>query len=228
MNHQVKVTGPASRANAAMGSMPGLLPFHGGPPLRRVAGGRILFHQGDRDIRLYEVEGGMLKLSRVTRRGRLQIVDFLVPGDIVGLSNADGCDCTAETIGPTMLRIHCWRPAGGMDRPFMQRLLAMAGRHEVAHHHQLLLLSLRHPEQRVAGFLSAMAGRQCGAEAVHDGCRIALPMARRDIAEHLAIAPETLSRTMKRLCRDGLIRVIGRHEVEICEAAALEGIVDRC
>lgn len=195
-------------------------------PVRHLAAGQALFHEGDPSNWLYEVVGGMLKLSKVTSDGRMLIVDFLVPGDLASLSDVDHYRCTAQAIGETTV---CALPrsllesTNGSDMQMMQRLLRHACRREEALHEQLLLMCMRHPHQRIAAFLLAMAERQSPDMTVCDGSHVALPMTRRDIADHLALAQETLSRVMRRLREQGLIAVHHCHDIELRD---IDGLAD--
>src|SRR3546814_4013 len=171
-------------------------------PVRGLRHVQALFHEGDQNGWVYEVVSGMLKLSKVTSDGRMLIVDVLVAGDIASLSDIDVYGCTAQAVGETLVRVFprsILNSVPSQDVALMQRLLKLACRREEVLHQQLLLLSLRHPHQRIAAFLIMMLARQVGEHNLVNGSRIALPMARRDIADHLVLAPETLSRVMRRL-----------------------------
>src|SRR3546814_15105371 len=78
----------------------------------------------------------------------------------------------------------------------------LACRREEVLHQQLLLLSLRHPHQRIAAFLIMMLARQVGEHNLVNGSRIALPMARRDIADPLVLAPATLRSDERRVGKE--------------------------
>ena len=47
-------------------------------------------------------------------------------------------------------------------------------------------------------------------EAAQDGRRLRLPMPRQDLADLVGVAPETLSRLLSQLEREGVLRVSGR------------------
>ena len=52
--------------------------------------------------------------------------------------------------------------------------------------------------------------------------RVFLPMSRYDIGDYLALAAETVSRTLSELRQSGAIRLEGTHKVRIVDRAALE------
>ena len=51
---------------------------------RTLAKGAHLFREGDTANRIFEVESGVLRLTRVMANGRRQVIAFGYPGDVVG------------------------------------------------------------------------------------------------------------------------------------------------
>lgn len=228
LNQQILTPRPTAHAERGLSNVFSFPRSGVAQPVRHLAGGQTLFHEGDPSKWLYEVVGGMLKLSKVTSDGRMLIVDFLVPGDLASLSDVDHYRCTAQAIGETVVRAlprALLESTDGRDMQMMQRLLRHACRREEALHEQLLLLCMRHPHQRIAAFLLALAQRQAPDAPVCDGSHVALPMTRRDIADHLALAQETLSRVMRRLREQGLIAVHHCHDVELLDVDRLTDLI---
>ncbi len=80
----------------------------------------------------------------------------------------------------------------------------------------MLLLGRKTARERVASFLLDLAER-AGADGV-----LALPMSRTDIADHLGLTVESVSRTFTQLERDGIIALPAhRRTVELRDRAAL-------
>jgi CRP/FNR family transcriptional regulator len=69
-----------------------------------------------------------------------------------------------------------------------------------------VLLGRRTAEEKIAAFLTTLQARyvRVGRSAV----TLQLPMGRLDIADHLGLTIETVSRTLSRLDRDGCILVV--------------------
>ena len=63
-------------------------------------------------------------------------------------------------------------------------------------------------------------------EATPDGWRVTLPWPKKDLASWLATTPESLSRALARLGRDGLVRVDG-DEITLLDPDGLEGLASR-
>jgi len=73
----------------------------------------------------------------------------------------------------------------------------------------LLLLGRQTARERVAAFLLEMNGRLTAAGVM------ALPMTRRDIADYLGLAIETVSRALSAFQRKGYLKVAGPYHREI-------------
>ena len=74
-------------------------------------------------------------------------------------------------------------------------------------------------EERLAAFLINWSERLSSRG--YSARRFILPMQRTDIANYLSLAPETVSRVIRRMTDDGLI-AIDRREVELLKPEALE------
>lgn len=81
------------------------------------------------------------------------------------------------------------------------------------HEHSMVLM--KSAEERVAGFLLEMAGRNAAAPSIE------LPMSRQDIADYLGLTIETVSRTLSQLAQSGIIalessrRIVLRNRVKL-------------
>jgi len=76
-------------------------------------------------------------------------------------------------------------------------------------------------DQRMAAFLIGMS-RRLAARGFSPN-RFQLTMARTDIANYLRLAPETVSRVLRRFQADGLLRV-DRRELELLDRVQLEAL----
>ena len=78
------------------------------------------------------------------------------------------------------------------------------------------------PTERLADFLLKLAARE--ARAGNPGPMVALPMPRADIADHLGLTVETVSRCLTSLRNRGLIAMPETYRVEILDFAGLEAL----
>lgn len=168
-----------------------------------------LFLQGDDADAVYNVTCGMLRLYKLLADGRRQIVGFLLPGDFVGLSLSDRYGFSADAIDKvSACRFDRAAFVGFVDRkPHLLRRLHEAATHEltVAQDH-MVLLGRRSAEEKVSAFLLTMRDRlrRLGGSSV----TIPLPMTRQDLADHLGLTLETVSRVVSKLARDKVILVV--------------------
>jgi CRP/FNR family transcriptional regulator len=154
--------------------------------------------------------------------GRRQITGFLMPGDYLGLADDETYAQTAEAVVPSGL---CSFSVRDMDR-LMERYPRLRDRLHLmtraalrqARETQMILGRLA-PSEKVASFLLHMSSRAaaCG----RPESPVPLPMTRTDIADHLGLTIETVSRTFTKLKTQGLIRLPDPHSVEIVDRSRL-------
>jgi CRP/FNR family nitrogen fixation transcriptional regulator len=82
----------------------------------------------------------------------------------------------------------------------------------------MILLGRRRALERVSGFLLEMANR---AQSEVEGT-VVLPMSRYDIADYLAVAVETVSRSLTTLRSERVINFVGARHFRIVNRKALE------
>jgi CRP/FNR family nitrogen fixation transcriptional regulator len=84
----------------------------------------------------------------------------------------------------------------------------------------MLLLGRKTAEEKIATFLLDMAERISKDDEHFD-----LPMQRCDIADHLGLTIETVSRILSRFARSGLIRLLpASRSIGLCNRMALQGL----
>jgi CRP/FNR family transcriptional regulator, nitrogen fixation regulation protein len=161
---------------------------------------------------IYQVIEGAVRTHKLLSDGRRQIGAFHLPGDIFGLENGDFHRFTAEAIVDTTVRLvkrQSLEREARKDPAVVRTLLKMTTdnlRHVENH---LLLLGRQFATERVAAFLLEMNGRLTSEGAM------ALPMTRRDIADYLGLAIETVSRVLNAYQRKGYLKAAGPFQREI-------------
>src|ERR1700680_5302906 len=180
---------------------------------------RVPLPPGEKVIVLRE---GMLAVDAMPAKGKLQVLDFLVAGDVV----------SASTILPTpgvSLRAITNASLVALDHPAIDRavpahdywtfLIAQClNQLTRVNIHQLMIGRLE-TEPRVASFVLGLALRNLREDTTE--ISVALPMSRTDIANYLVINCDTLSRTMMRFCDCGLIQRKSRHAIRVLDLDAL-------
>lgn len=187
-------------------------------PLTR---GDILYRAGDRSVHCYLVRSGAFKTTQTTGAGEEYVTGFAFPGELLGLSGLGGAnfeETTTALASSTVCRIRLselprlWTLGAG---PALIRLIGEHERLRISI--QVNLCQSRAPA-RIAGFLQLMARRfsKLGFDPRH----LPLPMSRTDLAAHLGLTLECLSRVLNTWRRAGVIDT-SRNLIRILKPAEL-------
>lgn len=185
--------------------------------------GEHIFREGDPFEAIAAVRAGTVKTYVVDPDGREHVLGFHLPGEVIGLNAIDGehYPCNAIALDTVMLCRFSFPKISvlatklpGLQRHLFRLLSRDIGR-------AALLAGDWTANQRTAAFLIGISRRL--AARGFSPVRFQLTMARTDIANYLRLAPETVSRVLKRFQEEGLLRV-ERREVELVGIARLEAI----
>jgi len=185
--------------------------------------GQTLLWEGDESVLVGNVLEGMLKLSTVTGDGREQIVGIVFPSDFIG--RPFGKDSHHSVTALTEARVCVFRRGAfdgfasshtGIEAALLRRTLDELDRAR----RWMLLLGRMSATERVASLLLEMVDRLGSAS----GTPLLLPLSRQQMADLLGLAIETVSRTMTRFEREGLIALPGGRRVVLRDRADLERI----
>lgn len=173
-------------------------------------GGR-LYRLGSRCTALYLVCSGAIKTQRETVDGGLAVTGFYLPGDMVGVDAladntfpADAIACGSSEIcqlNYAELLSNC------INQPDLNHWVITAiSRYARRKDADLIWSSGMQSHHRVLRFFLDLHNR-LGAQHPLPRRLVALPMRKQDIARYLNLTPETLSRNLARLRREGLLQV---------------------
>lgn len=189
--------------------------------------GQTIVIEGDPIHHYFRIVTGTVRLYKAVADGRRQIIDFLGPKDCLGLTGLDEHACSVEAITDvTMIRYPRQRlEAAIQERPDIGRQLFRLACSELSRaQHRMLLLGRKSAEERIASFLLDLVTRR-----VDDGesmdC-IRLTMSRQDIADHLGLTIETVSRIFTQLKLSGLIGLPDRHSVVLNDIDRLSALAE--
>jgi CRP/FNR family transcriptional regulator len=200
----------------APSNAPSLQGIFSGQPLEAVEAGATVFWDGEEVGHVFTIVEGVLRLFKILPDGRRVVTRFAYPGDLLGISLKDHYLCSAEAVTAMKLR----RVARAQFRDQMDRsaelrplLLSLLCDEAAAAQDQITLLARKTAEERVSSFLLGSARRLS-----NDGdlrSVVDIPMTRQDMADHLGLTIETVSRTMTKLASGGVIVASGRHAITI-------------
>jgi CRP/FNR family transcriptional regulator len=171
---------------------------------RPLAPHAALFDAGSEARAVYVVRAGCIKTFSVDHDGDEHVRGFYFPGDIVGLEGVVDHQHRTHAVAVVASQVCCvpktqLMPMLKLDNELMLRLLTrISGELAQAQ----ALCGDYSADQRVAAFLLHLHERT-GSDAETP---IPLPMTRRDIAKHLRLATETVSRVLTRFGDRGMIQ----------------------
>jgi len=172
----------------------------------------LIYAQGDESGDIFIVEFGCVRVSRITLEGRRLVTGFHFAGEVFGFETGAERQCYAEALEYSGTRkFHL--DGRELANPRIADMLF--GYLESIHQH-LLVLGTQNAIERVAAFLVGIADRQGG-----EGARARLPMSRCDIADHLGLTLETVSRAIHRLQVLKLVTLVGARDVLLLDRKAL-------
>ena len=169
-----------------------------------------LFCEGDRAAFFYKVVSGAIRTSKLLSDGRRQIDAFHLPGDIFGIEAGEEHRFSAEALGEATVvayRRCSLETLAGSDPAFARQLMAAMMRSLERAQDHMLLLGRKSAVEKIATFLLDLSERLAEDQ-------VDLPMSRTDIADHLGLTIETVSRTLTQLEREHVIE-LPRHRRSI-------------
>ncbi|MBS0228593.1 MAG: helix-turn-helix domain-containing protein [Proteobacteria bacterium] len=189
-------------------------PFHAGDHI---------FREGEPFEAIAAVRAGSVKTRVIDRDGHEHVLGFHFPGEVIGLNAIDDhrYPCDAIALDTVMLCRFSFPKISllaakvpGIQSELFRLLSRDIGR-------AALLAGDWSADQRIAAFLVGMSRRL--AARGFSATRFQLTMARTDIANYLRLAPETVSRVLRRMQDEGLLAV-DRREVELLDKARIEAL----
>ena len=191
----------------------------------RLDEGEALFEQGDPATRFYLLLSGQIKLYRLSPAGNEKVIEIVVPGqtfaealmfleqpaypvgaqalqpvELISLDARDFLSMLSESVST------CFVLMADMSK----RLRRLIG--------EIDDLTLHSATCRVAGYLLAQ---------MSDSPNFSLKVPKQVLASRLSVKPETFSRIIKQLSKDGVVEVKGS-QVRIQDRAALQQLADVC
>src|SRR5215471_16648465 len=168
-----------------------------------------IFEEREPKVAVYTLRRGIAVRYRTKADGRKQIVGFALPGDFLNSPFADRHTCSVEVIGQATA---CQFPKRRFltfleAHPKILRELVETYSQEIdATYEHMLLLGRGTAEEKFVEFIICWRARVGRKGALAN--LVPLPMSRRDIADHLGLTIETVSRLLAKLERENVVRVI--------------------
>ena len=191
--------------------------------------GATIIREGQRDSRLATLYSGWAFRYMTLRDGRRQILNFLLPGDFLGLQQkmADQSPHGVEAITDVMLctfprdaawELHRRLPTLGYD------ITWLAAHEESIVDENLVSVGRRTAAERIAMLLIRLYKRASALRATA-GNSVLFPITQQHIADALGLSLVHTNKTLRRLHRLGLYRIVEGHLV-LRDPGALERMAE--
>jgi CRP/FNR family transcriptional regulator, anaerobic regulatory protein len=196
---------------------------------RELAAGASLIRAGMPMHALYVVRSGSAKSYCLTANGDERVRGFHLPGEVVGLEGFAAGHHVCEVVALEPLRC-CRIPVASLERlmetlPGLRReIMRLLGQSLEDAQHRCAELGATDARVRIARFLVDLSGRleRRGLSAT----QFRLSMSRTDIARHLGLRLETVSRVLSALSREGSLKIKARY-IKLLRPEALASLVAR-
>lgn len=180
---------------------------------RRLRKGQKLYRQGEPFEFLYAARFGSFKTVCRLSDGDEYVSAFHLPGDLMGFDGmADGQHPTTvvalENAEACAIPYEQLMEACARSSPLLKRVSRLMGMQLVREYRSSKMVSGRHAEERVAGFLLQLS--EWMKERGYSPREFQLRMSRADIGSYLGTTLETVSRSLSLFAREGFITVHSR------------------
>jgi CRP/FNR family transcriptional regulator len=171
--------------------------------------GKTIFSKREPADAVFGLSQGVVRLYKRLPDGRRQVLTFALPGDFLGMPFAERHNFSADAIGEVAL---CRFSRADLTEfiqssPNVMRLIVEFAIRELdMAQDQLLLLGNGSAEEKVAIFLVNWRNRLARLSVFSE--TVPLPMRRQDIADYLGLKLETVSRTLAKLEKKNVIRIV--------------------
>lgn len=184
-----------------------------------------IVREEDPAANLFVLRQGHVTVSRLTEDGKRQVISFLFPGDVFGLTAEPVNRHSATTISKTLF---CRFDRSSIDalthdNPVLEKALRQLLTRQLDSAYELIFsLGRKSAVQKVASFIWYVSyhERKLGRSAQP----LILPMSRGDIADFMGLTIETVSRSFTELKQIGVIRLVEANQIEIPDLNRLRDI----
>jgi CRP/FNR family transcriptional regulator len=197
---------------------------------RVVPKGTLLFQQGAPAASCLFVENGEISIRRVSRAGDeveiakigsgewcgevILFVESAYPAQAIAVQNATVVEFTRSDI------------LGTPDQEVRTFFLALLANKCLKLNNRIEQLTIMDTRERLVRYIIGLCpGHASGCPGGRTACSFHLPKKKREIAEELGMVPETLSRVLRQLEEEGLIKIDGSR-IEIPSCDGLLGMID--
>lgn len=197
---------------------------------RKVDAGTLLFCQDEPADSCFLLERGEVSLCRTSRRGDEVEIARIKAGEWFGevvlfAARRYPARATVSSAG-TVVEFRRAAVLSSRDPEVARFFLGLLARKCLALNKRIDQLTVMDARERLAAFIVGLCpGAATGCSGDKSACSFPLPKKKREIALELGMAPETLSRTFRKMQAEGLFKLRGSR-IEIPSCRELRRILD--
>ena len=178
----------------------------------------LLFHEGQHVDSIYIIRKGRVKLTRFDASGNEQIVGIFSDNETIweglmtkGSKFPYSAECLTRTTVCALKKDELMKV---LDDPYvMLDILAMLSQKLHDANERILVLSVKEPKNRLAAFL--LYRKKRSSEEV-------MQLTLDDIAASISLRPETVSRKLNELIKEGYIEKVGKSGIRVLDYDGLK------
>lgn len=194
---------------------------------RLVKPGQSVYREFEEAKFVYSVVSGEIRLANLLDDGRRQVTAFKTAGEVLGEQRNGYYQSDAEAVCDTVV---CQISIKALETylkkmPAMQTALTEKVLEELQElRHLAILLGRKTPIEKIATFLIDRAEKS--SSETENEINVSLTMGRTDIADFLGLTIETVSRTITKLKKMGVLEVPSNHSILIKDRVWLENLAE--
>jgi len=184
-----------------------------------------VFLQHEEALNFYNITEGNVKIYQLLDDGRIQIIGFLYPGDFFGTSNQNKYTYSAEAIGNLKVCVFNQKSLDSYidQNPILAKELFNQTSYELTlAQDRMMILGKLNATEKVISFLNNISNQRKRIGWPNNP--ISLPMTRQDIADYLGLTIETVSREMKKLKDEKIIKILSTKQFYINDFEKLHNL----
>jgi CRP/FNR family transcriptional regulator len=183
--------------------------------------GETIYSEGEPSENLFVINNGKVKISKISEEGKEQIIRILYEGDFMGelsLFTQSPYMNNAEALETTLVCIVNGKKINELIEKYpsvsLKIMRELSNRLEETER-LIESIGLGSVEQRVAEILLKMSD---------DNNEVNLSISKRDLAAHIGMSQETLSRKLSNFQEEGWIKQEGQRKIKILSRVSLVDI----
>jgi CRP/FNR family transcriptional regulator, nitrogen fixation regulation protein len=186
-----------------------------------VAQDQGIYSEGDQATLFYKVVSGVVRTCKFLGDGRRQVDAFYLAGEVFGIEAGEAHRLAAEAAADCTLVAYRRRSLDSLsdgNEAVARHLFQFALQNAARAQDHALLLGHRSALEKLACFLLHWASRST------QKATVTLAVSRQDIADFLGLTIETVSRTLSKLEKDGVIKMTAARRVDLRNLGALRAL----